>query len=209
MKCIVISGIDGSGKTTVINFLISDLESKGYKVGYTWLRFNHYFAKLLHALARLTGLSVKVNNEMGTVWQHRFYKSKIFSSVYILATYLDSWIGKMKFNIANKKQPDFIICDRWIPDVLIDLGTKTHNMNVFEAKWSKLFFSIMPSEAFLFVIDRNNQDILDCRIENQVDPDFMIRNQLYKKLMTTNLVTAINNSGSIQNSVNQITNIIL
>lgn len=204
MKCIVISGIDGSGKTTVISSLKSELESKGYKVEYIWLRFNHYFAKILHAFARLVGLSVKVKNEMGIVWQHRFYHSSLFSSFYILATYFDSLIGKIKFNKKIKSNPDFIICDRWIPDVIIDLGTKTHNQNVLEKKWAKHFFNIMPKESFLFVIDRNSKDIIECRIENKLDPDFGYRNRLYSDLIGKDYVTKIDNSGSIDNSVKQI-----
>lgn len=77
-QCIVVSGIDGSGKSTIIESLKKDLEKDGKHVGYIWLRFNHYLTKGMHALARLLGLSVHVQNEMGVVWQHQFYKSQIF-----------------------------------------------------------------------------------------------------------------------------------
>lgn len=80
----------------------------------------------MHALARLLGLSVHVQNEMGVVWQHQFYKSQIFCRFYIITTYLDSWISRIRYNKAAYKQ-DVVICDRWICDILVDLATKTHN----------------------------------------------------------------------------------
>ena len=76
-KCIIISGIDGSGKSTIINETHKVLESEGKQVGYIWLRFNHYLTKGMHAIARVLGLSVKVHNEMGNVWQHRLYCDNI------------------------------------------------------------------------------------------------------------------------------------
>ena len=89
-KCIIISGIDGSGKSTIIDQVKKTIEADGNRVGYIWLRMNHYLTKCMHALARVLGLSVKVNNEMGNVWQHRLYKSQAFCSLYILTTYIDS-----------------------------------------------------------------------------------------------------------------------
>ena len=39
-KCIIISGIDGSGKSTIINETQMALEAEGKKVGYIWLRYS-------------------------------------------------------------------------------------------------------------------------------------------------------------------------
>ena len=86
MKYIVISGIDGSGKTAVINALQEKLKKEGKRSYYIWMRYNHYFVKIMNALARTLGLSVKVNNEMGTVWEHRFYKSRLFCKMYIICS---------------------------------------------------------------------------------------------------------------------------
>lgn len=73
-KYIIISGVDGSGKTTVINSLKDKLEQQGKTVDYIWMRYNHYTVKAMNAFARILGLSVKVHNKMGNVWEHRLYK---------------------------------------------------------------------------------------------------------------------------------------
>lgn len=89
-KYIIISGIDGSGKTTIINNLKKELERENKSVEYIWMRYNHYLVKVMNALARLFRLSVKVHNEMGKVWEHRLHKSRLFCKIYI---YCSSLLG--------------------------------------------------------------------------------------------------------------------
>ena len=206
-QCIVVSGIDGSGKSTIIESLKKDLEKDGKHVGYIWLRFNHYLTKGMHALARLLGLSVHVQNEMGVVWQHQFYKSQIFCRFYIITTYLDSWISRIRYNKAAYKQ-DVVICDRWICDILVDLATKTHNKDFLDSCWSSRFLNIMPSNAKLLVIQRNEKALLECRLENRVDPDFRFRQEVYKQLLMEPYIHVVDNNGTIQESIEQIRNII-
>lgn len=203
-KCIIISGIDGSGKSTIIAQTKKALESEGKKVGYIWLRMNHYLTKCMHALARVLGLSVKVHNEMGDVWQHRLYKSQTFCSVYIVTTYLDSWVSRLKYNKMAKGK-DVVICDRWVTDILVDLATKTHRSDFLDSKWPQRFMKILPKEAKMFVIVRNTEALMDCRLENRVDPDFRFRLGIYEQLCRKDYVTVVDNNGSIENSVKQIT----
>ena len=150
-QCIIISGIDGSGKSTIINETKKALEDKGKNVGYIWLRFNHYLTKGMHAIARVLRLSVKVHNEMGDVWQHRLYKSQIFCSLYILTTYLDTWVSRLKYDKMVKGK-DVVICDRWITDILVDLATKTHRKDFLDSKWPKRFMKIFRRECRCSVI---------------------------------------------------------
>lgn len=202
-KCIIISGIDGSGKSTIINETQKTLESHGKKVGYIWLRMNHYLTKCMHAIARVLGLSVKVHNEMGDVWQHRLYKSQIFCSLYIVTTYLDSWISRLKYNSAAKGN-DIVICDRWITDILVDLATKTHRTDFLDSKWPKRFMKILPPDAQMFVVVRNTEALMACRLENRVDPDFRFRLSVYENLCSKNYITVVDNNGTIENSIKQI-----
>lgn len=203
IKCIVISGIDGSGKTTIINSLTESLQKDGYKVSYIWLRFNHYFTKVMHAFARVSGLSCKVKNEMGDVWQHCFYKSKIFCKAYILTNYIDSWISRLKYNRVARNS-DIVICDRWITDILVDLATKTHDKSLINGKWAERFINIMPRKHRLFLIFRNTNSLLECRLENRVDPDFNFRLKIYEELLTQPFIFQIDNNGTIADSVIQI-----
>lgn len=204
-KYIIISGIDGSGKTTVIEALKEHLTREGYKVDYIWMRYNHYLLRVMNAIARILGLSVKVHNAMGTVWEHRLYKMPWFCWLYIRISYFDNLIAVKK---VKKLSGDYVICDRWINDILIDLGAECRIMDILKSKWYKRFHNILPNNSFQFVIRRNTQDVLDCRIENHTNPDFNYRLKLYQELMNNDDVTTIDNTGSINNSVNQIISVI-
>lgn len=200
-KYIIISGIDGSGKTTVINELTKALEANGKSTKYIWMRFNHYSVKVMNMLARVMGLSVKVHNAFGDVWEHRLYKNKLFCKVYVWCSYIDNVIARSK---ALKLDADYIICDRWVNDTLIDLGAECRMDWILDSKWYERFQNILPENSFQFVVIRNKKDIIDCRVENTTNPDFPYRYALYEKLMNKHEVNVVDNSGTIADSVKQI-----
>lgn len=206
MNYLVISGIDGSGKTTIIDEVRSYLSKNNTTSFYIWLRFNHYFCKIMHALARLLKLSVKKPSYRGYSWFHEFYRSKLFCSFYIRMTYLDTIIGCFKFRLQSVLNYDvkYIICDRWVPDVLIDLAVKTHRDDFLDSVWYHRFMRLMPRNAKKFLIVRNTSELIKCRVENNEDPDFVFRERLYKKLQKKPEINVIDNNGSIDASVNSL-----
>ncbi len=200
-KYIIISGIDGSGKTTVINALKDALNEKGYSTQYIWMRFNHYSVKAMNALARVLGLSVKVHNVFGDVWEHRLYKNRLFCKVYVWCSYIDNFLARRK---ALKLKADYIICDRWVNDTLIDLGAECRIDNILDSEWYQRFQGILPKNSVQFVVMRNKDDIVGCRVENTTNPDFPYRYKLYEKLIMKDEVYLVDNSGLVENSVEQI-----
>ena len=204
-KYIIISGVDGSGKTTVINSLKDKLEQQGKTVDYIWMRYSHYTVKVMNAFARILGLSVKVHNKMGNVWEHQLYKMPWFCKLYVWCSYLDNKIAKKK---VMKLRSDYVICDRWINDRLIDLGAECRLNDILDSKWYKKFHAILPKDSYQFVVIRNYQAVLDCRIENHTNPDFPYRFALYQKLAGKTDVNVVDNSGTIKESVEQVLTIL-
>lgn len=209
MKYIVISGIDGSGKTTIIKGLQDLLKKNKMSSTIVWLRYNHFFVKPLHLIARFLGLSNKYITKNGVVWRHEFYKSTFFCWIYIWATYFDTILGKFKLKLLTINNTDYVICDRWINDILIDLGTKTKNNVFLSSKWFVMFKKLLPSNSIEFLIQRNKVDLLSCRLENQEDPEFNFRLDLYKSLSSLEGIILIDNNHKIDYVTKRIFNTIL
>lgn len=211
MNYLVISGIDGSGKTTVIEKIRAHFSNNSIATLYIWLRFNHYFCKVMHALARVCNLSVKKPSYRGEAWFHEFYRSKLFCDIYIRMTYLDTIIGCLKFRsrlIRTSIVAEYVICDRWVPDVLVDLAVKTHRDDFLDTVWYNRFMRLMPGHAKTFLIVRNTSELLECREENCEDPDFAFRERLYKKLQKKSEINVIDNNGSIDAAVQSLLGVV-
>ena len=204
-KYIIISGVDGSGKTTVIEGVRKALEADGKKVGYIWMRYNFKLTTLMHAIAKLTGLSYKEETPMGVKWLHRFYNSRLFCWLYIRAYYIDNiWAKNKPIQLAKKEGLDYVICDRWVNDIIIDLGSELHQMEILDSKWYGKFQRLLPKESFQFVVIRDKKDVLDCRVENSFNEAFSYRYDLYKQIVNKREVNLVDNTGTIENSVKQV-----
>lgn len=198
---IIISGVDGSGKTTVIEGVRAQLEAEGKTVGYIWMRYNHKLIRIMHAIAKLTGLSKKKMTEMGEMWLHYFYKSPLFCSFYLYCSYIDSWLARKK---PTKLKADYVICDRWVNDIIIDIGSETHKSNILNSKWYQLYQRLLPKNSIQFVVIRDRKDVLNCRVENTFNEAFDYRYKLYQEIVQKPEIIKIDNTGSIENSISQI-----
>ena len=121
MNNIMISGPDGTGKSTIINRLHHII---GYEV--VWLRFNHYLAKGINGIGRFLGKSYREEYSWGMVGYHDYHG--VFGVLYIYAVFIDQWLFRVFLkNKKINKQNDYLI-DRYIVDVIADLIVDTQNM---------------------------------------------------------------------------------
>lgn len=203
---IVVSGIDGSGKTTIIEALKEEFEKRGQSTCYIWLRYNHIIIKPFHAVCRLVGLSRKRHDGSGNiVWRHEFYRCRSFCHLYIALTYLDSLLSQLKtYQRVNGTAFDIVLCDRWIYDILIDLAVDTRRPSLLCNRWMSRFEAIMPKDAKQYLIKRNKECILAIRPEYQGDREFAFRHRMYKRLERLPRVTTVHNDRTIQNAVDII-----
>ena len=209
VKYIIISGVDGSGKTTVIEGVRKQLEAEGKKVGYIWMRYHHKLVTVMHAIAKLTGLAYKEKTEMGEMWLHRFYKNKMFCWCYIRCSYIDNWMARKKpVRMAEKEGLDYVICDRWVNDIIIDMGSETHKTDILESKWYRKYQSLLPENSYQFVVIRDRKDVLECRVENTFNEAFAYRYDLYKQIVAKPEVNLVDNTSTIENSIEQVLNVI-
>jgi len=149
MKNILISGPDGTGKSTISSglheyYTMQDIDTKT-----TWLRFSHYLAKLVNVLGRLSGKSYYEKYPWGKVGYHDY--RGLIGYLYIFAVYVDHIIFRLFFrdNILSNDSADLLIVDRYILDIMADLIVDTGRYDLVlsmfssfankELKFSKIF----------------------------------------------------------------------
>jgi thymidylate kinase len=194
------SGIDGSGKTSIIDGVTDAINKEGVNTRYIWLRYNHYLTKLLLVFCRIVGLTKYHKVDGQIVGYHNFYKSKIVSYLFIALTYIDTLIVTVLLvylpSIFSKAT---IICDRWVLDILIDLeiDTKLVLQNTFV---SQLFFALVPDNAACFIIYRDYESVLHARDEHKIDKNFKDRYGLYYSREHDGF-QVINNTKDLNNAI--------
>lgn len=197
-KYIIISGVDGSGKTSIIDGIKTALELEGKSVSYIWMRQNNHLVTLLHAIAKIVGLARKEDTPMGKMWLHYFYNSPLFCWFYIRATYIDNWLARKK---PLKLKTDYVICDRWVNDIIIDLASATHQPRLLNSPWFYRFQRLLPDDCKQFIVIRSKKYVMGCRVENTFNPDFEYRFNLYIKLAKEPFIVKVDNNGSLDDSI--------
>ena len=119
---IIISGVDGSGKSTQLALLGKYLQAKGFKVKYLWLRWFAIFTYPLYLYARLMRRTIIVRTHSRPIHVHIFWIDSSLRYLYPRLLLLDLlvWFMLNKL-IAYVKRFDVLLIDRFILDVLIDL----------------------------------------------------------------------------------------
>jgi len=204
-QIISISGIDGCGKTTIIEKLRKSYKKQGFRNKYIWLRYNHYLTKFILLFCRLTGLTKYEYIDGVRVGYHNFHKSVLISYLFIFFTFIDTlFISIFKVYLPALFLKEIIICDRWIPDIIVDLEIDT-GINFTKNKFLfRIFLLLIPSSCRCFVIERNQEAVLNSRVENAYDRNFQRRVQLYKKHSLSQWLCVIDNNGTIQSSIDSI-----
>ena len=202
---VVVSGVDGSGKTSIIEGIQSYLDSHGYRNRYIWLRYNHYLTKFLLAFCKLTGFTNYEYFKESRVVYHEFYRSKIIAWAFIWLTWIDTFFASLfKVYIPHLFSDRAIICDRWVYDIMIDLEVDTKQDFSQGSFLNKLFKALLPADAKCFVISREIEVTKGTRDESVNDKNFPVRHHLYQQHGKDSRLQVIDNNGTIEQSIASI-----
>jgi GTPase SAR1 family protein len=202
---IVISGIDGCGKTTLIQELRDRLEQEGLTTRYEWLRYNHRLVRPVHGLSRLVGLSRCYRTGNRSVWRHEFYRSRLFSSFYILLTWLDACLGRLFLAARLRSRGvDIVVCDRWVQDILVDLAVDTRRRHLLAGTWHSRFTRLLPPATRQYLIVRDSDRVASSRPDVLEDVSHSFRRKLYRRLERSPEVVVVDNNGTVRATVDAI-----
>lgn len=197
-KIICLSGVDGSGKTTLSKMLSNEFHKKGYNVSYVWMRYNHYFTKPLLGFCRLVGLTKYYKIDNYRIGFHLFYKSKPISILFIFFKLIDTYIATILKLVWHRTDTDtIVICDRYVVDILVDIMIDTKKLRLYQTTIGRMFSRLVPEKTIIFYINRPKNELLEARPELQYDPFFNLRNVLYDQLAERWRLRVIQNDGDI------------
>jgi len=157
-RLICLSGIDGTGKTTIAMRLKEELTSSGIKCKYVWFRNARFLCLPFLALCYLTGFaeSVKID-ENRRVGVYHFYKNRLITHLWIWISILDILSSSLWKVYLPLKRGYTVIADRYILDALVDLMCDT-KINNLEALPFKFLLALLPREAVTFIFDANVEE---------------------------------------------------
>lgn len=153
-RCFAITGLDGSGKTTLANWLVEYLRSKGYRCRYVWIRSLHTFAYLTSCILTPLGWHRTFRNPNGIVisrfevhegtFARKIWPVIEFVSVLpwiILKTRLLLFLGYV------------IVLDRCTIDTTISISLRARNMNFADSSLGKILLKMMPKNCTVIFLD--------------------------------------------------------
>jgi thymidylate kinase len=208
-KIISFSGIDGCGKSTILDTIRHRIEKEGKSTRYVWLRYNHYLTKFLLGVCRIIRLTKYEYPNGIRVGYHEFYRSKYFSFLFILLTFIDTlYISIVTVYLPAIFTKKIIFCDRWVFDILVDLEIDTRinfSKHIFV---KKIFKKLIPHTAVCFLIRRNLDQVKAQRIEHTYDRNFMQRFQLFERLVKDKRLIVVENNKELKSTIGNVNTIL-
>ena len=152
MKIIVISGIDGSGKSTQLALLKHYLELKGLRIGYLWLRWFAAFTYILYLYARVRKRTIVVRTRSRPVHIHAFWVDPVLRFLYprfLLFDFIARFtISKLS---ACLKRYAILLFDRFTLDVVIDLLWDVRNVKILRSAFIRSLWKYVKNMVILVV----------------------------------------------------------
>ena len=149
-------GVDGSGKSTLSNYLFDEIK-KGYNVSYTWWleSENSIIRKLIRKIGNSSNMDLDNANSNKKLNDNVDIKNKLFKNIYpkiVLIDYIifgikKTWIPR----ITNKDK--ILIFDRYYYDVILALSEEFDFNEETKLNIYKLFKRLFPDPDVTFVIE--------------------------------------------------------
>ena len=204
-RIIAVCGVDGSGKSTLSEWLREDLRIRGYAPGFVWSRFNNYTSLPFLAAARLSGHNeyrVHAGVRMG------FHN---FEWMPLPLRYLFVGLQAVDVNIATwfkiywpSRHTPVTICERGPWDTLVDVAADTAIDALTGSFMTKLFCGLVAQRTDMVLIDRNADLVEDCRPELKFDLKLRTRQRLYRRLAEIGGWKIVYNNGDLSNTIMDI-----
>ncbi len=209
---IVLSGIDGSGKSSHLTWIAAALTAQGRRYRYIRLRWAALTSIPLLGIARLLGYSQRHYNPrsktivveqrydqwspMHTLWPHLF----------ALDMALTAWWKVL----LPLRRGEWVLCDRYALDAIIDITATLRDEALLSNGFAARLRRLVPPDACTIVLDID-PSVAFARKLDLLDPSYVIaRRPLYLRLAKQAGVPVVDGDrsfGEVQASIAEIVGI--
>jgi len=191
-ECIIcLSGIDGTGKTTLAKKLVDELSSSGIKCKYVWFRNARFLCLPFLAFCYLTGYAKSIKLQNVRVGEYYFYKNKFIAFLWLwLLTFDMLFLSLWKVFLPLKRGYTLVV-DRYILDATTDMmcNTRTNNPHALPIK---LLFKFMPENTLNILLDSDEEKAFQRKSDILSLKYLKERRKVYLKLAQEFKVPVIN-----------------
>lgn len=208
-RFIYFTGVDGCGKSSVIDELIKEYGKKGINARRVWLRFNYFFTRPVLLLCRITGITRRVKKGDKIVSIHDFHKSGFIAFLVQYLHLVDTFFAYIiKVRLPLKFTNDVILCDKFVYDILADFMVETRDLGLLEKKITKLFLKLIPKDMQVISFSVDKDEIIRRKPEVLVDDeDYDFKYKAYQLMMQRFSLRPIINV-NFNNTVSEVKKII-
>jgi len=198
-RLVALCGVDGAGKTFLLDRLRARLGAEGVATRHVWSRFRNYLSKPLLAAARLTGHNRKERHSGFTIGYHDF-RGTLWARPFLALQAVDLALD----TLARFRAPELILADRCPLDTLVDLAVDTGlDEFVFERLGPRIL-ALLPKPTAAIVLERSPALVAASRPDVLADRNFARRRALYRRLADRFGLPRVENDGPIEATVEAV-----
>lgn len=153
-RLIVLSGLDGAGKSSHIDWIEHALEERGVRYRPVQLRWAALSGVPLLGIAKILGYTSRVLNPRSKTYvvEHRYHEWAPMRRLWPLLFTLDMMILAQRYALRPLRNGDWVLCDRYVMDGIVDMAASLHDPQFIHSIFARRLLSLIPPEARIVVL---------------------------------------------------------